>query len=56
MTDPNSLDQDLLQSILHSIHHGIVLFEPDGQIIFTNNFAEQLLGFGEGEWRDSSIS
>jgi PAS domain S-box-containing protein len=56
MTDPNSLDQDLLQAILHSIPHGIVLFEPGGQIIFTNTFAEQLLGFGEGEWRDSSIS
>ena len=56
MTEPNSLDQDLLQAILHSIPHGIVLFEPGGQIIFTNNFAEQLLGFQAGEWRDSSIS
>ena len=56
MTEPNSLDQDLLQAILHSIPHGIVLFEPGGQIIFANNFAEQLLGFGAGEWRDSSIS
>jgi PAS domain S-box-containing protein len=56
MTDANSLDQDLLQAILHSIPHGIILFEPGGQIIFTNNFAEQLLGFREGEWRDSLIS
>jgi PAS domain S-box-containing protein len=56
MTDPNSLDQNLLQAILHSIPHGIVLFEPGGQIIFANNFAEQLLGFGAGEWSDSSIS
>ena len=56
MTDPNSLDRDLLQAILHSIPHGIVLFEPGGQIIFANNFAEQLLEFGAGEWRDSSIS
>ncbi|MEJ2234079.1 MAG: PAS domain S-box protein [Syntrophobacterales bacterium] len=56
MTDPNTLDQGLLQAILHSIPQGIILFEPGGQIIFTNNFAEQLLGFQAGEWRDSSIS
>jgi PAS domain S-box-containing protein len=56
MTDPIALDQDLLQAILHSIPQGIILFEPGGQIIFTNNFAEQLLGFQPGEWRDSSIS
>ena len=56
MTEPNALDQDLLQAILHSIPHGIVLFEPGGHIIFANNFAEQLLGFATGEWRDSAIS
>ncbi len=56
MADPKSLDQDLNQAILHSIPHGIVLFEPGGHIIFANNFAEQLLGFQAGEWRDSSIS
>jgi PAS domain S-box-containing protein len=56
MTDPNSLDQDLLHAILHSIPHGVVLFEPGGQIIFANTFAEQLLEFQGGEWRDSSIS
>ena len=56
MTDPNSLDQDLLQAILQSIPHGIVLFEPGGQIVFANNFAEQLLGFQAGELSDSSVS
>jgi len=56
MADPKSLDQDLLQAILHSIPHGIILFEPGGHIIFTNNFAEQLLGFRPGEWSDSLIS
>lgn len=56
MTDPNSLDQHLLQTVLHTIPCGIVLFEPGGQIIFANNFAEQLLQFQSGEWRDSSIS
>ena len=56
MTDSKSLDQDLLQTILHSIPHGIVLFEPSGQIIFANNFAEQLLAFQAGEWSDSLIS
>ena len=56
MVDPKSLDQDLNQAILHSIPHGIVLFEPGGHIIFANNFAEQLLGFQAGEWTDSSIS
>jgi PAS domain S-box-containing protein len=56
MTDPNSLDQQLLQTILHSIPYGIFLFEPDGQIIFANNYAEELLQFQSGEWRESSIS
>jgi PAS domain S-box-containing protein len=56
MTDSNTLDQDLLQATLHSIPQGIVLFEPGGQILFTNNFAEKLLGFQAGEWRNSSIS
>ena len=56
MADPKSLDQNLLQAILHSIPHGIILFEPGGHIIFANNFAEQLLGFRPGEWSDSLIS
>lgn len=56
MTDSSSLDQDLLKAILQSIPHGIVLFAPDGQIVFANNFAEQLLEFGPGEWRHNEIS
>jgi PAS domain S-box-containing protein len=56
MTDPSPLDQPLLQEILQAVPHGIVLFEPDGQIIFANSFAEQLLDFQPGEWRDNSIS
>ena len=56
MADPTPLDQKLLQAILQFIPHAIVLFEPDGQIMFANNFAEQLFGFQIAEWLDSSIS
>lgn len=56
MADLSPLDQDLLQAILQSIPHAIILFEPDGQIMFANNFAEQLFGFQTAEWLDRSIS
>jgi PAS domain S-box-containing protein len=56
MANTSVLDQRLLQAILQSISHGVLLFEPDGQIIFANNFAEELLGFKQGEWRDNSIA
>ncbi len=56
MANPISLDQTLLQAILQSIPHGVLLFEPDGQILFANGFAEKLLGFQPGGWRDHSIS
>ncbi len=56
MNNLKRLDQTLLQAILQSIPHGIVLFDPDGQILFANTFAEQLLGFRPGEWRGNSIS
>jgi PAS domain S-box-containing protein len=56
MPNLSPLDQTLLQTILQSISHAIVLFEPDGQIAFANSFAEHLLGFQPGEWRKNSIS
>jgi PAS domain S-box-containing protein len=56
MTDSSPLDQALLETVLQSIPHGIVLFEPSGQIFFANNFAEQLFGFRPGEWHNHAIS
>jgi PAS domain S-box-containing protein len=56
MTDSSPLDQALLEAVLQSIPHGIILFEPSGQILFTNNFAEQLFGFRPGEWSGHAIS
>ena len=56
MADSNPFDLSLLETILRSIPHGIVLFEPRGKILYANNFAEQLLGFKSGEWRDTEIS
>ncbi len=56
MAHPNPLDRKLLQAILQSMPHGIVLFETGGQIVFANSFAEELLRFQPGEWRDNSIS
>jgi PAS domain S-box-containing protein len=55
MSTTGALDQELSQAILQTIPHGIVLFEPQGQIIFANGFAERLLGFQAAEWRDESI-
>jgi len=56
MTDSSILDQALLEAVLQSIPHGIVLFEPSGQILFANNFAGQLFGFQPDEWIDHAIS
>jgi PAS domain S-box-containing protein len=56
MANLNPFNQALLQAVLQSIPHGIVLFELGGQILYANSFAEQLLGFQPGEWRASSIS
>jgi PAS domain S-box-containing protein len=56
MADPSLLDQHLLQAILQDIPHALILFEPDGQIIFANSFAEKLFGFQTAEWQNCSIS
>jgi PAS domain S-box-containing protein len=56
MTKLIPLDQTLLQAILQSIPHGIVLLNSDWQIVFANSFAERLLGFQPGEWLSSPIS
>jgi PAS domain S-box-containing protein len=56
MIESSALDQDLLKAVLQSIPHGIVLFTPEGQILFANSFAEQLLGFRSGGWRNNEIS
>jgi PAS domain S-box-containing protein len=56
MTESSPLDQALLEAVLQSIPHGIVLFEPTGKILFANNFAEQLFGFQPGEWDDHAIT
>ena len=56
MADPSPLDQDLLQTILQSIPHAIILFKPEGQITFANNFAEQLFGFQKVDWHNRAIS
>ena len=56
MTNPSSLDHELLQAVLQSIPHSVLLLEPDGQVIFANSFAQQLLGFQSGEWQDKSIA
>jgi PAS domain S-box-containing protein len=56
MSSGNLLDQVLLQAIVESIPHGVVLFQPHGSIVFANRFAEHLLGFDPGEWRDVPIA
>jgi PAS domain S-box-containing protein len=56
MTDSSHLHQALLEAILQSIPHGLVLFEPSGQMLFANNFAEQLFGFQPGECSKHEIS
>ena len=56
MIENSLLGEDLLTAILQSIPHGIVLFTPEGQILFVNSFAEKLLGFHSGEWRKNEIS
>ncbi len=56
MTDSSPLDQPLLEALLQSIPHGVLLFEPSGKILFANNFSEQLFGFRAGEWNDHAIS
>jgi len=56
MIESSPLDENLLKAILETIPHGIVLFTPEGHILFANSFAEQLLGFGSGEWRKNQIS
>jgi PAS domain S-box-containing protein len=56
MTDSSPLHQALLEAILQSIPHGLVLFEPSGQMLFANNFAEQLFGFRPGECLNHAIS
>jgi len=56
MTDSSLLHRDLLEAILQSVPHGLVLFEPSGQMLFVNSFAEQLFGFRPGEWGDHTIS
>ena len=56
MTNSRHLHQDLLEAILQSMPHGLVLFEPSGQMLFVNNFAEQLFGFPPGGWKGRGIS
>ena len=56
MTNSSHLHQDLLEAILQSMPHGLVLFEPSGQMLFVNNFAEQLFGFRPGGWNGRGIS
>jgi PAS domain S-box-containing protein len=56
MSDSSPIDQPLLEAVLQSIPHGILLFEPSGQILFANSFAEQLFGFRPGEWSNHAIS
>ena len=56
MTDSSHLHQALLGAIVQSMPHGLVLFEPSGQMLFANNFAKQLFGFRPGEWSGHAIS
>jgi PAS domain S-box-containing protein len=56
MTDSSPLHQALLEAILQSIPYGLVLFEPSGQMLFANNFAERLFGFRSGECCNHPIS
>jgi len=56
MIKSSPLDEELLKAVLQSIPHGIVLFTPEGQILFANSFAEQLLGFRPRGWHNNEIS
>lgn len=41
--------------VLRNIPTGIVTIDPDGQLLYCNPAAEQLLGFKERQWRGRSI-
>lgn len=56
MTDSSHLHQALLEAIIQSMPHGLVLFEPSGHMLFANKFAEQLFGFLPGEWIGNTIT
>jgi PAS domain S-box-containing protein len=55
MPNGTPLEQPLLQAIIQAVPCGIVVFDLLGRITFANSFAEQLLSFEPGQWRNTPV-